>query len=58
MSYTIIYHYFNEVTAEHEWKLDLDGRTGFLVLDDMEVTGQNTKKDRFFNKYSNYIAWE
>lgn len=57
MIYTIIYHYFNEEIAAHEWKLEKDGATGFLTLDDMEVVGQNRINDIFFNKYAEYIDW-
>jgi hypothetical protein len=56
--YEIIYHYFNEETAVHEWKVKMLGQVGFLELDDLEKRGQNRINDNFFNKYSEYIKWE
>lgn len=56
--YNIIYHYVNEATASHEWKVELNGEIGFLTLDDLEVRGQNRINDQFFNKYMDYIEWD
>ena len=57
-NYTIIYHHHLVEQAQHEWKIELDGQIGFLVLDDLEVDGQNRINDKFFYKYSDYIEWE